>query len=421
MSRPPKPDQAHANAAILVWQSRYRLLLIVAAGLGTLGLRWAGTLPEASIIVSRVGEGTALLLTAALIAAYFVFIAVLTVWLRRVREVGRWAVAATLTADIIALHGIVILASPPEWYERSLILSTFTLQLTMLYFGWRDAAWNLLGVVGAYFAMIVTASVADPTFSVVESLWTLALFTMAVTAFLSLQADLGDRLANIVQVFDRAREGDFSLTFEEETDTQPDRITVIGAAYDKMRTQLTSVILTDPLTECYNARGFDQLVAREISRAVRSDATLAMLGVDIDFFKEVNDRYGHLVGDDVLREVGAVLRQTARLSDVVARTGGEEFSILAPDTDEHGAILFANRILEAFRTRKFAHLGDRVLTVSIGVAVAQARADGVARLLRIRSDEALYVAKRGGRNRVEAWREGKATRASQMNLRAISE
>jgi len=188
---------------------------------------------------------------------------------------------------------------------------------------------------------------------------------------------------------------------------------VIGAAYNKMRTQLTSVILTDPLTQCFNPGGFVQMAAREVSRAARANAALSMLALDIDHFKQINDTYGHLVGDEVLREIGNILRSTARLSDVVARTGGEEFAILAPDTDDDGATLFAQRLLDAFRTHKFTAFPDRKVTVSVGLAVAPARTDGVLRLLRARADEALYVAKRSGRDRAEAWREGKATRASQ--------
>ena len=413
VARPLDADSAHSNAAILVWQSRYRLLLLLAAGIGTIGLRWAGALSDDSIAARTMGEGTAVVLCVALIGLYFAFVGLLALWLRKRRRVGQWAIAATIFADIITYHGVSLLMTPPEWYERVLILATFTLQLALLYFGWRVAAWNLLGVVAAYFSMLVLASVSDPLFSVADSMWTLGLFTMAVTAFLSLQADVGNRLASIIQVFDRSREGDFAVTFDEEPTSHADRITVIGSAYDQMRLKLKDVILTDPLTGCYTARGFAQLAAREVSRAARGHSTLAMLALDLDHFKQVNDQYGHLVGDEVLRDVGEVLRRTARLGgDVVGRTGGEEFTILAPDTDRHGAMLFATRILEAVRGHKFAHVTDNPLTLSIGVAVESARVDDVVRLLRIRADEALYVAKRAGRDRAEPWNEGQATRVS---------
>jgi diguanylate cyclase (GGDEF)-like protein len=406
MMTPDGPDRTQLNAAVLIWQSRYRLLFIVAIGTLTLVLKWTGVLSADSVLAHEVGASRALVGNAALLAAYFAFVALLSVRLRRTHAAGTWAVVTTIIADIVVFNGTVLLSTPTAWHERALILSMFTLQLTLLYFGWRAAAWNLAGVIAAYLGVVFVVWRVDGAQPIVESLWTLALFAAGMSVFLTLHADLGNRLANIVQIFDRAREGDFSMTFDDENSPDSGRTTVISAEYNRMRTQLTSVILTDQLTQCFNPRGFDQLSAREISRAARSDSALAMIAVDLDHFKEINDTYGHLVGDDVLREIGMVLRQTARLSDVVARTGGEEFAILAPDTDEEGATQFATRLLDAFRSHKFSTLGGRRVTASIGVAYAPARSEGVMRLLRIRADEALYVAKRGGRDRAELWRAG---------------
>jgi diguanylate cyclase (GGDEF)-like protein len=399
-------DHATADASILLWQGRYRLLLLAAVGSVTLTLKWAGILSAESVVVPALGARTALVLTAILAGSYFAFNAGVVAYVRHRRTVAAWVVPVVLTFDVVTFHGAIFLSAPPEWYERSLILSTFSIQLTLLYFGWRPAAWTLLGVIVAYVAMLVTALELGHDLSMVESLWTLGLFTLGVSVFLSLQADVGERLATIVQIFDRAEHGDLSLTFEEDESARADRVTVIGAAYNRMRTQLESVVLTDPLTGCYNSRGYEQMLARELARAVRADSTLAVLGVDIDHFKTVNDTYGHLVGDDVLRDVGSLLRRTARLTDVVARTGGEEFTILATDTDEAGAIHLAERIRMAFAAHTFTPLGRRRVTVSIGVASAPARTEDVARLLRMRADEALYAAKRAGRDRTETWRAG---------------
>jgi diguanylate cyclase (GGDEF)-like protein len=409
--RADRPDSSQADAAILLWQSRYRLLLLAAVGSITLTLKWADILSAESVVVAAIGETAALRYTAVLALAYFAFNAGLALHIRAQRPLGSWVVPAVLVMDTVTFHGAVFLSAPPEWYERALILSMFSLQLTLLYFGWRPAAWSLLGVIGAYLAMILTANELGSTLPIVESLWTLALFTLGVTVFLSLQADLGERMATIVQIFDRASDGDLSLTFDEEPDGRPDRLTVVGAAYNQMRRQLTSVILTDPLTQCYNGRGFDQMAARELARAVRADAPLAMLALDIDHFKDVNDTFGHMVGDDVLRDIGAVLRQTARVSDVVARTGGEEFTILAPDTDEEGARHLATRIRAALAAHTFVPLRGRKVTMSIGLISAPARTEDVIRLLRVRADEALYVAKRAGRDRAEVWRPGVSTLA----------
>lgn len=422
MNATERPSRAQSNASILLWQNRYRFILILGHGLITITLKWADILSADSVIGLKYGASRALTLDAAVVAVYLAFIAGLGLWMRAKRAVGTWAVRATLVADIVVIFGGVFVATPPEFYERALVLGMFSLLLTLLYFGWRLAAWGMVGMVGAFFAInVIAVRLTGGSGVLVETTWTLALFTVCFTVFMMLQADLGDRMGTILQIFERAREGDFSLTIDDEGGAHPDRITVIGASYDKMRAQLTNVILTDPLTQCFNPRGFDQLSMREIARAARSDSPLSMLALDVDHFKEVNDTFGHLVGDEVLREIGMLLRQTARLSDVVARTGGEEFAILAPDTDEHGAMLFAHRISEAFRAHRFGSIGDRKVTMSVGVAVASPKTTDVLRLLRARSDEALYAAKNAGRDRVEAWGEGKATRASQMNLRAIEE
>jgi len=115
----------------------------------------------------------------------------------------------------------------------------------------------------------------------------------------------------------------------------------------------------------------------------------------------------HLTGDAVLRASGALLRETPRFGDVGARMGGEEFEILAPDTDAEGAQILADRIHQAFHSRPFASLdGQRKITISIGVSADVARNDQVLAALMGRADEALYVAKRNGRDRTEVWHGG---------------
>ena len=174
-----------------------------------------------------------------------------------------------------------------------------------------------------------------------------------------------------------------------------------------MRGQLATIVVTDPLSGCFNRRGFEQQYRRELSRAARAHTDVALLAIDLDHFKQVNDTQGHLVGDQVIAEAGELLRASARAQDVVARTGGEEFTILAPDTSLDGAQHLALRIVEAFRRRTFAEPEGRVnVTVSIGVVADSIRDDGIAEALRARADEALYAAKRSGRNRAVLWSRG---------------
>jgi diguanylate cyclase len=166
------------------------------------------------------------------------------------------------------------------------------------------------------------------------------------------------------------------------------------------------MVLTDPLTACLNRRGFDKSLARELARASRAESEVSLVSVDIDYFKQLNDSYGHLTGDIVLREFGALLLQTARGADVVARTGGEEFSMLLPDTGAEGALRAALRICDLVRTHPFLVNGTRLqLTISAGVAtVSGSEADMEEARLKQRADDALYVAKRAGRDRARVWK-----------------
>lgn len=167
--------------------------------------------------------------------------------------------------------------------------------------------------------------------------------------------------------------------------------------------RLEQLAQTDPLTQLLNRRALTERIAAEMERTLRYDSTMALLMIDLDHFKRVNDTYGHLVGDDVLRDVAPLLSDTIRTADIVARYGGEEFLVLLPETDDAGAESFAERIRRAIETHPFASdsLPEPLrLTASIGVAVyPAARIESVEDLF-ARADAALYRAKADGRNRV---------------------
>jgi diguanylate cyclase (GGDEF)-like protein len=165
------------------------------------------------------------------------------------------------------------------------------------------------------------------------------------------------------------------------------------------------MVLTDPLTGCLNRRGLDQAMAREIARATRADGDLSLLAVDLDHFKDINDTYGHITGDVVLREFGGLLVQTARAGDMVARTGGEEFTILLPDTDPSGAFRAAIRVCDTVRSHPFMVNGKRLhITISVGVVSTKgSSADSPDMNMKERADQALYAAKRGGRDGLRVW------------------
>jgi len=159
--------------------------------------------------------------------------------------------------------------------------------------------------------------------------------------------------------------------------------------------QMHQMAYTDALTSMINRRGMQQRLESELERARRYNRPFALILADIDHFKKVNDTYGHSVGDQVLREVAGRLAQNLRDSDSLARWGGEEFLILAPETNLHQAHLLAQRLREAISERPISGL---VITLSLGVACYR-QGDSVAGLLS-RADEAMYQAKANGRNQV---------------------
>jgi two-component system cell cycle response regulator len=158
---------------------------------------------------------------------------------------------------------------------------------------------------------------------------------------------------------------------------------------------------TDPLTQVLNRRALTARLASELDRARRYQSVLTLLMVDLDHFKTVNDTHGHLVGDDVLREVAAYLQSAIRSVDVVARYGGEEFVVVLPETPLAGAVTFAERIRAQVEKQPFCETeGPLSITASVGVAVYPGEGIETVEDLFARADDALYRAKAEGRNRV---------------------
>ncbi len=170
-------------------------------------------------------------------------------------------------------------------------------------------------------------------------------------------------------------------------------------------TKLYELSCTDGLTGVFNRRHFDSSLEAEVSRNARYGTPVSLILVDVDHFKQVNDRHGHTVGDDVLREIASVLKGVVRKADIVARYGGEELAVILTNTREAGAMILAERLRAAIeRVDHRAREGTFKTTASFGVSSLDDRAPdmSMAELL-IRADEALYSSKRAGRNRVEAW------------------
>lgn len=159
--------------------------------------------------------------------------------------------------------------------------------------------------------------------------------------------------------------------------------------------------MIDDLTGLGNRRFFSRELKREMERSKRSGLPFSLLLVDIDRFKAINDRYGHLVGDAVLKDVAKVLRHNAREVDLVARYGGEEFALVLPEADRDEAFMAAERHREALRHHEFVTSGSSLgsVTISIGVATYPMDAEFEMEMV-AKADRALYSAKESGRNRV---------------------
>jgi diguanylate cyclase (GGDEF)-like protein len=164
--------------------------------------------------------------------------------------------------------------------------------------------------------------------------------------------------------------------------------------------QLQRLSNHDALTGVLNRRGFQTVLARERDRLQRGGPGFALLSLDLDHFKRINDQHGHSRGDAALVAVAQVLQSTARRVDQVARMGGEEFIVLLPDTGRSAAFQAAGRLLDAVRAEAHAAAGlPEPMTVSIGAVIADDGSEPIDSLLH-RLDETLYRAKAGGRDRV---------------------
>lgn len=172
------------------------------------------------------------------------------------------------------------------------------------------------------------------------------------------------------------------------------------------RAKLETLAITDELTGVFNRRHFMKLAESQILHAQRRGHPLAMGLMDLDYFKDINDTYGHAAGDGALAAFARLIRENIREFDVFGRLGGEEFGLLMPETEEEQAFQAAERLRYIVESNCIIpEGGSRSVTFSLGLSVLTEKNDTLSSLLR-RADHALYAAKYAGRNRVLVWREG---------------
>lgn len=175
---------------------------------------------------------------------------------------------------------------------------------------------------------------------------------------------------------------------------------VLGIKRAILYRQVQELAITDTLTGVLSRRHWMERFGQEIERSRKFKYSFSFLMLDIDYFKTFNDRYGHLVGDAVLREVSKRIKENIRQIDLVGRYGGEEFSVILIETDKNQARFAAERIRKAIEEKEIrVYDEDLKITISIGISVFPEHADTKEALIE-KADEALYRAKQAGRNRV---------------------
>lgn len=162
--------------------------------------------------------------------------------------------------------------------------------------------------------------------------------------------------------------------------------------------QVKNQALTDPLTGLFNRRYFEEFLNKEVIRAQRTEQPFTLITLDLDYLKQINDKYGHSFGDLAIKTIADVLKKNARSIDVAARMGGEEFDILLPGVDSKGGLIAAERIRSAIAECKLDTIGQ--ITASLGVATFPEHSSNVDELLEL-VDQAMYAAKRNGRNQIQ--------------------
>ncbi len=173
----------------------------------------------------------------------------------------------------------------------------------------------------------------------------------------------------------------------------------------KMEARLQHLAITDPLTGLYNRRHFFELSQRVFSRIMGLDIPLSVLMIDADHFKSVNDRFGHMIGDQVLQGLAKRLRDNLRRGEILGRYGGEEFAVLLPETVLEAAGMVAERLREDVSQRPIpSDRGPIQITVTIGAACVSDNDERIDHLLD-KADKALYMAKQAGRNQVAVWKQ----------------
>ena len=384
--------QADAQREAILWQRWLRYLGVL---LALLVAMLFGAAPGDSSLVPTLA-----------VSALYIVIVILTSW--RVTRSERGVLHPMLpgllvTADILVMAGFFYFASGDQVHHRMLLIGLLGVQLSVFYFG------RWLGVYAAVLtalAYVLVELVVPPFMPGARAATQPVLLTALVFALVCAMVILvfGSFRARMdeLRLFCRlVEEGELTAKLSSTKATHPDDLTLLARSFETMRDRFAEQIGTDPLTGCVNRRALENRLRTDWRLAKRRGSHVAVVAIDLDNFKSINDTRGHPVGDMVLQQLAGIMRGTARDTDTVARLGGDEFVIVLPDTGWEGAVTFAERVRRRVQDFAFGQEAAPVTaTVSIGVALARGTDPISPDVLLHEADRSLYKAKTGGRNRV---------------------
>jgi diguanylate cyclase (GGDEF)-like protein len=386
-------DQIDLHRDVVLWQRwvRYGALAVLA------GLTLAfGTLDRRAI------------LPLALVASTYVLFVGITAWMverARGRALGSVLPSLLLVADVATLAALFYLSCAPAEQYRILVLGVLPVQLSVFYFGTRHGLLAAMLVPIAYVltSVVVAPFVPGPAPAVRVLLLNGSIFFVVAATLVYTFGGFRSRMDRLRLFVTRVGEGELTAVSPAGNDRRPDDLTLLSRSFEAMRDRLSELVGTDPLTGCLNRRSLERQLVSAWRMAKRQETSIAVLAVDVDHFKEINDSLGHHAGDEVLQQLAEILRATARDTDSVARPGGDEFVVLLPNESWDGAMSFAERLRANVDDFMFGPAARPVrLTISVGVALAR-HTDAVSpEAVLEQADRSLYRAKAEGRNRVSA-------------------
>jgi diguanylate cyclase (GGDEF)-like protein len=390
-----RQDQAELERELILWQRWIRY-----------GAAITWTVAGLLVRFERTQDPRGAILFAVLLAVYVSLVGISAWHLGRARGqplAAAWPIAA-FALDLATLGIGSWLALPPSASILVLIVGFLILQLGVFSFG---RAYGIVGTVVTVVLYVLHALVLPPLVpGQASGPYTVAAaalaFTFVSAVLVVTYGGFRSRMIALREFCKRVEVGDLSTSYDTEGERRPDDLTLLARSVDAMRQRLIELVGTDPLTGCLNRRALEMRLRREWRATKRRGSPLAVLAVDLDNFKPINDTFGHPAGDMVLRELADVMRATLRDTDVIARVGGDEFVLLLPDTAWTGAITLAERLRRHVDEETFAGEHQIPLTISIGIALARGTDDVRATDLLEEADRSLYRAKTGGRNRIGA-------------------